>query len=72
MEAAEEMCFCSLERVYGLILKTDLLFLILSCQEAIDPISLILGRSGVFTILKGLEMFIGLLSQGIICRFLLG
>ena len=40
----------------GLLLISDLLFLALACIKAIDPISVILGISIMFTILKGLEI----------------
>ena len=40
----------------GLILRSDFLFLDLAFLEVIYPISVILGRSIMFTILKGLEI----------------
>ena len=40
----------------GLLLRADLLFLALACINAIDPISVILGISIMFTILNGLEI----------------
>ena len=36
---------------------SDFLFLTLACLEAIDTISIILGRSIIFTILKVLDIF---------------
>ena len=56
-EAPEEVGCCSLEENLGLLLRTDFLFLSMDCLEAIDPISIILGRSIMFTILKGLYIF---------------
>ena len=40
----------------GLLLRSDLLFLALACIKAIDPISVILRISIMFTILNGLEI----------------
>ena len=56
-EAPEEVGCCSLELNLGLLLRSDSLFLDLDCLEAIDPISVILGRSIMFTIMKGLDIF---------------
>ena len=56
-EAHEEVGCCSLEENLGLLLRYNFLFLDLSCLEVIDLISVILGRSIMFTILKGLEIF---------------
>ena len=56
-EAPEEVGCCSLEENLGLLLRADFLFLALACLEAIDPVYVILGRSIMFTILKGLEIF---------------
>ena len=69
-EAPEEVGCCSLEENFGLLLRAYFLFLALACMEAIDPISVILGRSVMFNILKGLEIFSGLLFHKSICRFL--
>ena len=41
----------------GFLLRADFLFLAMACLEAIDPISFILVRSVMFTILKGLGIF---------------
>ena len=57
MEVPEDVGCCSLEENLGLLLRADFLFLTLACLEAIYPISVILGRSIMFTILKGLEIF---------------
>ena len=56
-EAPEEVGCCSLEENLGLLLRANFLFLDLACMEAIDPIYFILGRSIIYTILKGLEIF---------------
>ena len=56
-EAPEEVGCCFLEENLGFLLRYDLLFLNLDCLEAMDPISVILGRSIMFTILKVLEIF---------------
>ena len=56
-EDPEEVGCCSLEENLGLLLRADFLFLALACLEAIDPVYVILGRSIMFTILKGLEIF---------------
>ena len=56
-EAPEEVGCCSLEENFVLLLRADFLFLDLACLEAIDPISVILDGSIMFTILKGLEIF---------------
>ena len=55
--APDEVDCCSLEVNFGLLLRADLLFLTLACQEAIDPICMILGSFIMFTILKGLDVF---------------
>ena len=56
-EVPEDVGCCSLEENLGLLLRANFLFLTPACLEAIDPISVILGRSIMFTILKGLEIF---------------
>ena len=48
---------CSLKENLGFLLRSDFLFLAMACLEAIDPISVILVRSVMLTILKGLEIF---------------
>ena len=55
--APEEVGCCSLEENLGLLLRAEFLSLALTCLEAIDPISVILGRSIMFTILEGLKIF---------------
>ena len=44
---------------YHLYLRAKLVFLTLSCLEAIDPISVILGGHIILTILKELEIVYG-------------
>ena len=68
MEVDEEMGFCSLEGNFTLLLRADLLLLILSCLEAIDPISVLLRSSSMFTILNWLEMFSSTCSNTIYGR----
>ena len=53
-EACEEVVCFYLEENLRLLLRYDFLFLALACMEVINPISVILGRSIMFTILKGL------------------
>ena len=57
LEDPEEVGCCSLEEKLELLLRYDLLILTLAFLEAIDPISVILGSSTIFTILKGSEIF---------------
>ena len=57
MEAPEEVHICSLEGNVGLLLIANLLFLTLTYMKSIDPVSLMLGRSIMFTVLKGLGIF---------------
>ena len=58
-EAPEEVGCSSLEENSGLPLISNFLFLDLVCLEKMDQIYVILGRSIMFTILKGLEIFYG-------------
>ena len=57
LKAPGEVGCCSLEENFGFLLRADFLILTLACLEVFDPISAILGRSIMLTILKGLEIF---------------
>ena len=69
-EAPEEVGCCSLDENLGLMMRADFLFLNLACMEEIDPIYFIFGISIMFTILKGMETFPGLIFHRSICNVL--
>ena len=56
-ESPDEVGCCSLEGNLGFLLRSEFLFLAPAFLEEIDPISVILRVSIMFTILKGLEIF---------------
>ena len=53
MGAPEEVDCCSLEENLGLLLRDDLIFLTLSCLEAIDPIYVMFGKLHYVYYLEG-------------------